>query len=93
MHTTSKNTQAEIVAEAQKITAEERGYAMTLNQELIRNLKNVSGLSYSYAVKQARYQLQIIDRSGKGVKVIPVSEFMPFYEFNEFLINFKHESK
>jgi ABC-type proline/glycine betaine transport system substrate-binding protein len=91
--TTTKSTQAEIVAEAQTITAEDRYYAQTENAALIRALKEVSGLQYGYCVKQARYRLEVIDYSGKKVQVIPSSEFMPFYEFNEFLRNFKHPEK
>jgi hypothetical protein len=90
MTTTTKNTQAEIVAEAQNITTKERVLAEAENSALILALRAASGIQYSTCVSKARYQLEIIDRSGKGVKVIPVSEFMPFYEFNEFLRNFKH---
>jgi hypothetical protein len=90
MTTTTKNTQAEIIAEAQSITTKERVFAEAENSALILALRTASGLQYNCCVKNARYQLEIIDRSGKNVKVIPVSEFMPFYEFNEFLRNFKH---
>jgi hypothetical protein len=90
MPCTINNTQAEIVAEAQAVTAEQRQNALSLNAELISNLKKLTGLSYCYAVKQARFQLQIIDRSGKRVKVIEVSQWMPFYQFNAWLIAFNN---
>lgn len=94
MTCTSKSTQAEIVAEAQLITTKERVIAEAEGQKLIRDLRAKSGLMYSCSVSKARYQLEILDFSGKSVKSTPVSEFMPFYEFNEYLRNFKHtESK
>ena len=75
------------------ITTKERVLAEAENAKLLMALRDESGLRYSYAVKQARYQLQIVDYAGRSTKVIPVSEFIPFYEFNEFLRNFKHSDK
>lgn len=90
MNCTSKSTQPEIVTEALLITTKERVFAEAENAKLLLALRDESGLLYSYAVKQARYQLQIVDYTGRSTKVIPVSELMPFYELNEFLRNFKH---
>lgn len=90
MHTTSKSTQAEIVAEAQAITAQERATVEAERTALIMALRKESGLIYSACVSKARYTLQIVDYSGKNTKVTDISEPMPFYEFNEFLRNFKH---
>ena len=90
MTTTSKSTQAEIVAEAAKITAEEREVCNYEKSLKLRQLKTETGLQFGCAVEKARYTLQIIDFSGKKVVVTDLNKPMPFYEFNEFLRNFKH---
>ena len=89
MTCTTKNTQAEIVAEAQAITIKERVAIDAEKQKLIRALREKTGVQYSGCVSKARYQLQILDFSGKRVVVTPVSEYMPIYEYIEFLRNFK----
>lgn len=93
MTTTTQNTQAEIVAEAQTITGLERAVAEREKTLMVLQLRADSGLTYSTSVAKARYQLEIIDFSGKRVVVTNVSEPMPFYEFNEYLRNFQHSDK
>lgn len=89
MHTTYKSTQAEIVAEAQKITTEEREISANLKSAKLRELKAQTGKQWGVAVEKARFTLQIIDFSGKKVVMTNMSEPMPFYEFNEFIANYK----
>lgn len=88
--TAAKNTQVEIVAEAQKITHLERLMYTSQISAKINHLRVESGIQYNWSVTKARYQLEILDRSGKGVKVIPMSEFMPFFEFHAYMMSFSH---
>lgn len=87
---TTANTQAEIVAEAQSITFLERQMYSGQISMMIRQLKAETGLDYGWSVSKARYGLEIIDRSGKGVKVINMSERMPFFQFHAFMMQYKH---
>lgn len=86
---TTANTQAEIVAEAVAITRETRAAVDHEIRMKIRELRETTGVNYSWCVKQARFQLEIVDRSGKKVVCIPVSEFMPYFEFAAYMKSFE----
>lgn len=88
-YATAKSTQAEIIAEAAKITAEEREAAAEEKGLKLRALKAATGMQHGVAVEKARFTLQTIDFSGKKTVVTDLCEPMPFYEFNEFLRNYK----
>lgn len=86
---TNANTQAEIIAEAAKITAEEREVSAIEKSIKLRALKAATGKQYAVAVEKARFTLQIVDFSGKKTVITDLCEPMPFYQFNEFLRNYK----
>lgn len=87
--TAAKNTQEEIIAEAKLIPNEVRRHDEIESAKILRALREETGLTYSTSVSKARFQLQILDFSGKRVSVTAVSEFLPFYEYSEFLRSYR----
>lgn len=88
-HTTSKSTQEQIVAEAKKITPAQRKAFSDDNAMVLGALKAKTGMQWGVAVEKARFTLQTIDFSGKKTVVTDKCEPMPFYEFAEFMRNYK----
>lgn len=85
--TAAKNTQAEIIAEAKKITPAQREAAVQERMPKLVKLMSKTGIQHGVAVDKARFTLQSIDFSGKKTVVKNLCEPMPFYEFAEFMRN------
>lgn len=88
MTCTNKNAKTEIVGEARSLNKEMRAPAELIRQQKVAQLRATTGLNYSVSVEQALYQLEIINFNGKKAVVTAKSEPMPFFQFNEFMVDY-----